>query len=318
MAGFSLKNATTIEGDGSSSISGNVAANYGGVYAHEYYNEDWALAGGTFSHTLGGALVVKDNTATDGSGYNNYCIEVNRDHWVNNRSSFKLGEGAEVWLSVIENPGLDFVNETIHDTRSSIRLSTRLRHSSSHIRIGATMRGSKAQLRMTYRAGEDEPTTAVKPVKQADAQYTYTFAGWMPEIDRVSDDATYKATYTNTLRTYKVAFVNDDGTVLQESELAYGETPEYTGATPTKAAIAELVYVFKGWDQEITDVTGDATYKATYIEVPYTDKYYCAEGFGTTWTKGSGDSLRLTFKRIEDDDQTFNRFAGIQVDAPSR
>ena len=114
-----------------------------------------------------------------------------------------------------------------------------------------------------------------------------------------------------------MAFVNDDGTVLQESELAYGETPEYTGATPTKAATAELVYVFKGWDQEITDVTGDATYKATYIEVPYTDKYYCAEGFGTTWTKGSGDSLRLTFKRIEDDDQTFNRFAGIQVDGQS-
>ena len=67
------------------------------------------------SNSLSGALVVKDNTATDGSGYNNYCIEVNRDRWENNRSSFKLGEGAEVWLSVVENPGLDFVNETIHD-----------------------------------------------------------------------------------------------------------------------------------------------------------------------------------------------------------
>lgn len=165
--------------------------------------------------------------------------------------------------------------------------------------------------------GETPVYTGGTPTKTATAQYTYAFAGWTPEIDRVSDDATYTATYTNTLRKYTVAFVNDDGTVLQESELAYGETPEYTGATPTKAATAELVYVFKGWDQEITDVTGDATYKATYIEVPYSDKDYCAEGFGTTWTKGSGDSLRLTFKRIEDDDQTFNRFAGILVDGQS-
>jgi len=44
--------------------------------------------------------------------------------------------------------------------------------------------------------------TGEAPIKVADAQYTYTFNGWTPDIVAATADATYTATYTATLNEY--------------------------------------------------------------------------------------------------------------------
>ena len=63
------------------------------------------------------------------------------------------------------------------------------------------------------------------PVRDSDAQYTYNFNGWNPAITSVSGDKTYTATYTSSVRSYNIRFVDYDGTLLKEKSEQYGNIP---------------------------------------------------------------------------------------------
>ena len=111
------------------------------------------------------------------------------------------------------------------------------------------------------------PVAPADPAKAATAQYTYAFAGWSPTIETVMGDATYTATYSSTVNQYAITFENYDGTVLQSSNVAYGDMPQYLGETPIKAATAQYTYAFAGWSPTIGTVTGDATYTAVFDSI---------------------------------------------------
>ena len=102
------------------------------------------------------------------------------------------------------------------------------------------------------------------PTKEADAQYTYTFAWWTPSVAEVSWDVEYTATYNSTVNEYTITWKDGNGETLKTEQVAYGATPSYDGATPTKTATAQYTYTFAGWSPEVVEVTADATYTATY------------------------------------------------------
>ena len=128
--------------------------------------------------------------------------------------------------------------------------------------------------------GETPAYTGATPTKPADAQYTYTFVGWTPEINTVTGDVTYKATYTNAKNKYTVKWLNYDNTVLQEGTVDFGVTPEYTGITPTKPADEQYTYTFLSWTPVVVPVVDNVVYIATYNNTvnKYTIKFVDEDG----------------------------------------
>ena len=112
----------------------------------------------------------------------------------------------------------------------------------------------------TYEYGA-MPTHA-DPTKEGDAQYSYTFAGWTPEVTTVTGNATYTATWNQTINTYTVYFVDWNGTNISTQVVEYG-----ADATAPADPVREG-YIFIGWDKEFTNITGDLIVYAQYEYEP--------------------------------------------------
>ena len=116
----------------------------------------------------------------------------------------------------------------------------------------------------------DYPSFDGEPTKDPTDEYTYTFSEWDPSLRAVTGPATYKASFTAAKRSYEVSFIDDDGKVLKAAtEYEYG-TPAADIAKPDDPAdkvTAEFTYRFAGWSPEIAEVTGAATYTATYTAI---------------------------------------------------
>ena len=153
-------------------------------------------------------------------------------------------------------------------------------------------------------AGEDvDPCTDEVPTKEGDAEWSYTFAGWSPDVVAVNGDATYTASYTSTKNTYAVTFYDEDGVTvlaaLSDGPYAYGILVKDIAPAPTKAKTAEYTYTFAGWTPAVNDATivkGAAEYTATYTATKnqYTVEFVMDDGVtpaATSVTKGYGTEI---------------------------
>ena len=71
----------------------------------------------------------------------------------------------------------------------------------------------------------------------------------------------------NEIQTYTATFRNYDNTLLYETQVNAGETPTYTGTTPTKPSDDLFDYTFTGWNPELAPILQDTTYTAQFRAV---------------------------------------------------
>lgn len=134
-------------------------------------------------------------------------------------------------------------------------------------------------------------TAPENPTKESTVQNVYTFKGWSLDGETVvelgvagTQNLTYYALFNEELRYYTVRFLNSDGTVLQTTQVPYGEVPVYVGDTPVDSSGNN--YEFIGWNTEIVAVTENADYTAVYYAPPtlayeFTSSKATVKGIGT-------------------------------------
>ena len=122
------------------------------------------------------------------------------------------------------------------------------------------------------------------PEKTGNAQYSYSFLRWDPEVTAVTGEAVYTAVFEEITNTYTVKWVNWDFAegvegkepLETDENVSYGEKPEFNGENPTREAGEDehCTYEFKGWANiedteralidDSTIVKGDVTYIAVF------------------------------------------------------
>lgn len=121
------------------------------------------------------------------------------------------------------------------------------------------------------------PTPPADPTREATAQYTYTFAGWDPEVEPIGEDTVYTATYSSELNYYDITITFDGTMWSTDIEFlggnAYGEPISANGNVLTVwewyeateiTATPNAGYVFSSWGNFPATVTGDLTITATF------------------------------------------------------
>lgn len=139
--------------------------------------------------------------------------------------------------------------------------------------------------------------THAEPTKDPDVGTVYTFDGWIrvgdpesavipsAELPLATEDCTYKAHFASSVRQYTITFANWDGAVISATAYDYGTAPGLIAvpSDPTRAADAEYTYTFAGWNSEVAQVAGDATYTATYTAT--------AKEYDATFVDGIDESV---------------------------
>ena len=105
---------------------------------------------------------------------------------------------------------------------------------------------------------------------------------------------------------YTITFVDGNGNTLQTDYIEDGDTPVYSGSTPTKTADASYIYTFTGWSPAITAATADATYTAQFSTTPTVASvtvggattYYST--IDAAWAFVNEQSANTTIKLLQD------------------
>lgn len=115
------------------------------------------------------------------------------------------------------------------------------------------------------------------PIRKADNIYTYEFAGWDKPIEDSRVDRVYNAVYTTTYIEYQVVFQDENGIIIEQYLLHYGDEV----VPPVVSTDLDKKREFAGWDKTVTACEGDVTYTAVFNQWKY-------DGIGWWYRKADG------------------------------
>jgi len=117
------------------------------------------------------------------------------------------------------------------------------------------------------------------PVREGDDDYVYIFDGWDKEFDFVMHDMAIYAVYAQYENNYTVRFYDGDGQLFDEQTVGFGKDACPPDGIPTKTPTAMHIYVFIGWDAELTNIRDHRVINAVFKEqiryytVTFVDNY---------------------------------------------
>ena len=170
----------------------------------------------------------------------------------------------------------------------------------------------------------DTVTIPTDPERPSNDRYSYTFSGWDKEIANVTEDATYKAVYTETPIDYTISYELNGGNNNQSNPDKYNcETDTITLKDPTR-----LGYTFKGWyttsdfsGNKVIEIvkgsTGNKTLYASWeiltfsITIPTSDDYTISYEGSTTVNYGSNFEFTITVDKMYDINKVIVKSNGV-------
>ena len=123
------------------------------------------------------------------------------------------------------------------------------------------------------------PSCKIQPQKASDQRYDYVFAGWSPEIQPVTGDATYVGSFTAIPKSYDVTWQIGDVSVTEP--FVYGTLPSFEGDTSRPAD--NYLYTFIGW-KPLSGQGFVSTVRDSAVLPQQSGQHYDASGsYGGVW-----------------------------------
>ena len=106
------------------------------------------------------------------------------------------------------------------------------------------------------------------PSRPSTQQYSYEWVGWNESLENIISDSVFTPKFNPVINKYLATFKNWDGTVLQSSQIYYGEYAFYYGEDPAKQMTQQYSYAWTGWDKDpnTTAIIDDTVFTATFSD----------------------------------------------------
>lgn len=168
---------------------------------------------------------------------------------------------------------LSYDREACHVIRECLEDSGIISSENVHVVTFVNLDGAVLKEDAVPQGGSVTPPE--EPTLEPTQQFTFTFKGWDGTYDNITKDMIITALYDEILRSYTVRFLDGDGAVIKEELVLYGNkssAPEITQSYES----GHYLYEFTGWNVELSAITDDTVYSATYRTTPlsYTVTYF--------------------------------------------